>query len=60
VSDAAEQDSWLVEFEPKEDGFGNGPRRKSEITFQMVLPYEVYVRKDTGKISVVVARIKQK
>ena len=60
VSDDSEQNSWTVEFAPKEDGYGSGPRRRSEITMQMLLPYWVTVRKDTGEISVVVIRTKQK
>jgi len=60
VSDEPERNSWTVEFEPKEDGYGNGPRRKSELTFQMLLPYWVTIRKDTGDISVVVMHVTHK
>ena len=55
-----EDKSWTVTFEPKEDGYGSGLRRRSEVTFQMLLPYWVTVRKDTGEISTVVVRTGKK
>ena len=60
VSEDSVQNTWTVEFEPKEDGYGSGPRRSSDLTFQMLLPYWVTVRKDTGDISVLVFRTKEK
>ena len=59
--DVTEDDKgWTVTFEPKEDGYGSGPRRRSEVTFQMLLPYWVTVKKDTGEISTVVVRTGKK
>jgi hypothetical protein len=60
VTDDSKINSWIVEFEPKEDGYGSGPRRRSEIKIQMLMPYWVTIRKDTGEISVVVIRSKSK
>jgi hypothetical protein len=60
IDDDAKQNTWTVEFAPKEDGNGSGPRRRSELTLQMLLPYWVTINKDSGKISVVVFRTKQK
>src|SRR5215510_971008 len=59
VDDDAGQNTWTVVFAPKEDGYGSGPRRRSELTLQMLMPYWVTINKDSGKISVVVIRTKQ-
>lgn len=60
VDDDPGQNSWTVEFAPKEDGYGSGPRPRSQITLQTLLPYWVTVNKHTGKISVVKVQTKQK
>ncbi len=60
VTEDAAQNAWTVSFEPKEDGHGSGPRRRSEVTFQMLLPFSVTIRKDTGDVSVLVVRTNSK
>jgi hypothetical protein len=60
TDDDPTQNAWAVEFAPKEDGNGSGPRHSSELTLQMMLPYWVTINKDSGKISVVVVRTKHK
>ncbi len=52
VREPAERAEWSVEFSPKEDGWGSGPRRAREITFEMLLPKFVWVHKSTGDIRV--------
>jgi len=60
VDDDPKQNAWTVEFAPKEDGYGSGPRRRSDLTLQMLLPFWVTISKDTGKVSVVVVRTKHR
>jgi hypothetical protein len=60
VSEDSVQKSWTLEFQPKANGWGGGPRPSSEVTFQMLLPYRVIISKDTGEISVVTIRTKEK
>ena len=60
VTDDPVKNIWTVEFEPKEDGYGSGPRKKSEIELQMLLSCWVNVNKTTGEISYLVFRTKNK
>jgi hypothetical protein len=60
IDDDPQRNTWTVEFAPKEDGYGSGPRHRSELTLQMLLPYWVTINKDSGKISVVVVQTKHK
>lgn len=53
-------DHWTVEFEPREDGRGSGPRPEAELTFEMLLPCWLRVTKTDGAVSrSVVATVSQ-
>lgn len=60
INDDLQQNTWTVEFAPKEGGYGSGPRPRSELTLPLVLPYWVTINKDSGAISVIVYQVTHK
>jgi hypothetical protein len=60
IDDDSTQNTWTVEFAPKEDGSGTSLWHLSDLTIQMMLPYWVTINKDSGQISVVVVQTKKK
>jgi hypothetical protein len=60
VTEPGERNEWSIVFAPKEDGWGSGPRTRSQVTFEMMLPKIVWVHKVTGEIRVSAVSIKKK